>query len=509
MTPQATSIAELKTYGASMANNDTITVLGYYAAGDLGGGTFYWDSASTEADDGGMIIQATGVTTGRWIRIYDSVINVRWFGARGIDAISDGTHYDYDDAPAINAAVLAANSRTSETLGNTVFLPAGKYPIKQPVKPYIGTKFIGEGSGLGSIDPSPSNGTVMLLAVHNPDNTAWATTTLNSGDVTVNYQIMFLTYAGICDAENINFGVQNNDSTKSVCFWLGADKNPYDNSGLPQADFRRIRAFSFNSVFQGSRMADIYFDACGFEYNIHAFKVMQGYTTANVLTQGVMGGMHFSNCVLFGNYVDFITITEGKFENLSFQGCEFSAPTAPGHLAFFQCTQDISALKDIRFTACAFDAYGANTGDKVFYMETSNPTVEGIVFTGCSFTDVKLQVGYTTPTASFKYLVVTGCVLENTPIIADYEVTDFNISNNIFIGDSYLLMKGANRGVINGNNFFAAVHSQTYDIGLAADINQDFVVVGNLCTTKGFATHASSARYKVLSNLNVTDATNP
>ena len=80
MTKQATSVAELKTYGASMSGGDSLEILGYYAAGDGGGGTFYWDATSTDTDNGGTIIQATGVTTGRWLRVYSGAVNVLWFG---------------------------------------------------------------------------------------------------------------------------------------------------------------------------------------------------------------------------------------------------------------------------------------------------------------------------------------------------------------------------------------------------------------------------------------------
>lgn len=70
------------------SNMGRVDVLGYYTKGDGGGGTFYWDSTSTEADNGGTIIQATGVTTGRWKRVFSGNVNVKWFGAKG-DGITD------------------------------------------------------------------------------------------------------------------------------------------------------------------------------------------------------------------------------------------------------------------------------------------------------------------------------------------------------------------------------------------------------------------------------------
>jgi len=60
-----------------------LTLLGYYAKGDGGGGDFYWDSASTESDNGGTVIAPPHPATGRWKRLISGPISVKWFGARG------------------------------------------------------------------------------------------------------------------------------------------------------------------------------------------------------------------------------------------------------------------------------------------------------------------------------------------------------------------------------------------------------------------------------------------
>lgn len=64
-------------------------VLGYYEQGDGGGGEFYWDQSSADADDNGVIIQPTVSTGGRWIRQTGSEINVRFYGAYGTGIIND------------------------------------------------------------------------------------------------------------------------------------------------------------------------------------------------------------------------------------------------------------------------------------------------------------------------------------------------------------------------------------------------------------------------------------
>ena len=80
------NIAQLKLN----SNMGRVDVLGYYTKGDGGGGTFYWDATSTEADNGGTIIQATGITTGRWKRVFSGAVNVKWFGAKG-DGVTNDT----------------------------------------------------------------------------------------------------------------------------------------------------------------------------------------------------------------------------------------------------------------------------------------------------------------------------------------------------------------------------------------------------------------------------------
>lgn len=100
------TIAALKAQTAASSGQSAF-VQGYYAdgtagannAGDGGGGWFYWDSASVAADNGGTVIQATAIATGRWLRVYEGPISVKWFGT-----YADGTA---DDSAAVAAAIAA------------------------------------------------------------------------------------------------------------------------------------------------------------------------------------------------------------------------------------------------------------------------------------------------------------------------------------------------------------------------------------------------------------------
>lgn len=68
------------------------TTKGYYADGDGGGNTYYWNTSSTAAKDSGLVFQAHGVTTGRWLSVEQrEVFSKRW-GAKG-DGLNDDTAY--------------------------------------------------------------------------------------------------------------------------------------------------------------------------------------------------------------------------------------------------------------------------------------------------------------------------------------------------------------------------------------------------------------------------------
>jgi hypothetical protein len=113
------SIADLRLIAptAVVGNKKTILVRSYYTPNlslanpfDGGGGSFAWDSTSTEADDNGAVIKATAAATGRWIRIDQGDINIRWFGAKGGGVV--------DDTTAITEAKVVA-----ETLYRDTFFP--------------------------------------------------------------------------------------------------------------------------------------------------------------------------------------------------------------------------------------------------------------------------------------------------------------------------------------------------------------------------------------------------
>lgn len=93
-----------------------VEVVGYYTAGDGGGGFYWYDSTDTiSADNGGTIIVATD--GGRWKLINTGVVSVKQFGAK-----SDGiTNSRLEIKAALNALDSAG--------GGTITFPEGDYLI--------------------------------------------------------------------------------------------------------------------------------------------------------------------------------------------------------------------------------------------------------------------------------------------------------------------------------------------------------------------------------------------
>ena len=149
------TIAELRALPLALATGDVVTVLGYYVAGDLGGGQFIYNSASAATEDNGAVIDPT-VLAGRFLRITPDRLIPQFWGAKG-----DGS---YDDRAAIQACVDYAN--TSRSYSNNGFtgsasiayarFPAGVYRTSATVNVQAYTTLSGERASFKPDSGTPS-----------------------------------------------------------------------------------------------------------------------------------------------------------------------------------------------------------------------------------------------------------------------------------------------------------------------------------------------------------------
>lgn len=126
-TPQIASLAALRSVHARYAG-DCVYLVQYSGSDGLGSGVFRWDASSTSAEDGGTVVQVTGVTTGRWIRdVPNYELFAEMFGAKG-----DSTT---DDTAAIQSMLTAATitGRNANLSGKSYLITSSlvlrTYPI--------------------------------------------------------------------------------------------------------------------------------------------------------------------------------------------------------------------------------------------------------------------------------------------------------------------------------------------------------------------------------------------
>jgi hypothetical protein len=113
------------------AGQQIVSVAGYYTAADnIGVREYFWDAISVEADNGGTIIQVTGVVTGRWKMKYSGAVNVKWFGAKGDSTVP----YTFGDIPVGTDDTLAFKACFEGGFSN-VHTPDGAYLITDTITP--------------------------------------------------------------------------------------------------------------------------------------------------------------------------------------------------------------------------------------------------------------------------------------------------------------------------------------------------------------------------------------
>ncbi len=90
---QINTIDELRSYTGKITNGTRVHVAGYRRKDDRGGGNYIWSDTSKIADDGGAIIRPDGISKdkpGRYIYdVKDGVVNLKWWGIRSGDDITD------------------------------------------------------------------------------------------------------------------------------------------------------------------------------------------------------------------------------------------------------------------------------------------------------------------------------------------------------------------------------------------------------------------------------------
>jgi len=427
-------------------------------------------------------------------------VSVKDFGAVG-DGVTD-------DTVAIQAALDAIASKSANSIGGTVFLPSGRYLVTAPLGMWVGTTIEGETSGLVGVAPNSNTGTTFVLSPYQSNGTTpWTTSTLNPG-TTVSGRVLFYLKGsgGVISLRNFGAIPNNALSANGIFLYAGNQTGIYVGQGITQGYFDTIRPTAFSVCFNTSKMNDCNFVNCGMEFCQTVFNVIND-SNGSI---GQFSDNRFVNTTFFG-YLNAFTMGEGQSANCSFSACSFLGSVGINTNAFINAGTNATLIEFWTFSSCVFNNSSAPGGNKsLMRVSSGNPRIERVTFAGCTFFECGIDIQYIAPSVTISYLVFSGCIFYDSPTLIAFEVDVLSMVGCTFIFDSYIAISGFNNGVISGCNFLGLNSAGTYDVNITAAINTNFVITGNAFRSgKGVGISGGSTSYKVLSNLNQADVTNP
>ncbi len=484
-----------------------VELLGYHSIGDGGGGLFYWDFNENKANhDGGTIIDpdktfptnwdsnsqqiiwySPGVGTGCWKRIIPGyIINVRWFGAKA-DAITNA-------AKAIQKAVDFAGSFYQ------VYIPGGKYLLKEAITLQIGSNIRGEQGSVAESNPQQhSEGTTLYLSYTNAEGNAWTTTVINPNNEIYNGRIMFVASpagGGLVTIKNLVTISLSGNANNSTFLYAG-DLNstiPYERGRVTQGFLSGLRIFAFNRVFYGGTFTDVWMVDVGTESCNTVF------VSSQKAYSGDNWGVICVNCVFWKCYAIMNLSHSNKhffaFSNCVFEGLDQSngytlllyGSNYPNYYLFNNCTFTCAkfALRDI-----------VGSSDKV-----------NLIISNCVFNNSDITI-YEEGNFRVQTLKVVNSFIKDSAIYVNYKATGVLIDGNTFDGQSIINVKGGSGHHILNNDFSNVTASNIIKFVQGVDVDK-VLISGNIAPLletpidySGIISSLSSVR--IINNKNVLD----
>lgn len=389
LTVTVTTVAALAATTGGAAN-DLAHVLGYYSAGDGGGGLFYWDATSTATQNGGTIVGSN--VSGRWRRLYSGALNVKWFGAKGdadqtlfaTNYVSDITHTQGTrDQLAINSAIRVVRAAGS----GSIYIPAGVYCTY---------------GYLEQIDCAPGATATNNISIFGDGPGVSIIRSCSTSPCLIGYGIM-----RIGDAANIPASV-----TRVHLRDFTLDGNGYNRSpaGEPRADCLTFNGFPNATVTRVDCINSVR------DCVLVNFQADNGVYAPPSIGRHSDTGIKFTDCNFSDSWRNTLTIASGS--HLKFVDCRIArggkvangtnpracidiepdiATSPVTDLVFTNCSiedgnnQLVSQVwSEARWEACTFNIKSPDNTYRWAWMGTASH----VDFVGCSFNDTTNYQGY-------------------------------------------------------------------------------------------------------------------
>lgn len=395
--PSGASIAALRAAGVPTTDNATISILGD------GGGLFYWDASSTDADDGGITVLPTGYAgTGRWKRVYSGAVNVKWFGAKG-DGVTDDT-----------TAIQNANDAVGTS--GALYFPAGIYLVTSSLLPAADNAG-GNITGLtwyGDGDQSIiySNTDIEQVAYGNTTTTTTGISRFTIRDMqflrdTITTQTKFnirLTAAANCQLLRLYIENPENAKTNIAGIWLSASSAmSYPGSVNFIQHIRTVGGAIFLEA-RDCKVSDSWFWGQNLQYSVMSSNGGNIFTNVTVIPSSVSGGFvinssapnnKLNGCTIDGSTTGVVSghgIVADRAYGLQVIGCDLYSVSS-GHAIYFKDmlyatvrgnyfkdnNRDDNSFDDIRVESITFASQGNLFQGNTFY-QSGSKTNKGYAF---------------------------------------------------------------------------------------------------------------------------------
>ncbi|CAM3417409.1 hypothetical protein FLLO111716_09000 [Flavobacterium longum] len=327
------NLAALKASPGNTAG-DIAFMMGYNVAGDGGGGYFVWKtdnvfktSASgyySTANDGTIVQANGGNDNGRWVRMYDGFVNVKFFGAMGTwgnYTLQIKRALEFAELVAVGSPDYVAHFQSS-----TVFVPNGNYII-DTIELKDGVSFIGENMEKTNFYPTNAPGSYVV--------------TMEKGRVRTNVSDMSFigSYSG---SEGQSYPFTGNNP-KGLMYLESQVKTiaegGFNDGGLWASSFKNILITNFkkNGIFlKGSTTNYQHHNNSTVFENIRVYKGDQEADVNALRIEGANSTFTFINCQFDGTR--YSGYSKGKNVYLKGYYPGNNSPVLPANISFVNCT---------------------------------------------------------------------------------------------------------------------------------------------------------------------------